>query len=55
MLLCHEDEGRLWRRRQAGCVFVESVNELGIGLGLALTLTLTLILTLTLTLTLTLP
>ena len=48
MLLRQEDEGRLWRRRQAGCVFVESVNELG--LGLALTLTLTLILTLTLTL-----
>ena len=44
-LLRHEDEGRLWRRRQAGCVFVESVNELGLGLGLGLTLTLTLTLT----------
>ena len=41
MLLRHADEGRLWRRRQAGCVFVESVNELGLGLGLGLTLTLT--------------
>ena len=40
-LLRHEDEGRLWRRRQAGCVFVESVNELGLGLALTLTLTLT--------------
>ena len=54
MLLRHADEGRLWRRRQAGCVFVESVNELGLGLGLGLTLTLTLTLTLILALALTL-
>ena len=36
MLLRHEDEGRLWRRRQGGCTFVESVNELVLGLGLGL-------------------